>query len=1116
MSRGPFQGTYQPNLRPVVVTAPDAIVLINQNSRIVACPSCSRSFDINKYITSITVDLSVDSVPGSASIALSVPRHSIDDIFFDGSLVISPMMEVNIYAKGFYLVNGLPQYYPIFWGLVTEASEAYSSGEHTVSIHCSDILKWWELCRVDINSAYTSIPGTQPKGVLNGNSFSGKNPYDIIWTLAQQGFGDIVTAGGNLITNLHQNPLTPSFNMALYEAAAYWQQRFQAMSANLMIYGSAGSLVRGDQLQRQMRAHGQPPGTPTKWASSDLATGTGEVGFDPSGSLVTPFHTNNTNLSVNLWQSEYQTKLEIANACKEAIGYEFFMDVTGDIVFKPPFYNLDILSNKPVSWIQDIDVIEWDLSDSESEVITQLTLGGNFSGNTDWGGGADLNRSASVTDFHLLRKYGWRTQQIQSEFLGNDQDSLIRFGLDMLDKINAKRNRGTVTIPFRPEMRLGFPVYLASKDQIWYVQGISHNLAFGGRATTSLTLTAKREKFKAPQGICKLTLTKKPTKVSGSGGTFDFTGPELSAQGSFKLESPSGSVSGPAVSPIVQDQTGASANSPYLPIILRNPQTGRVLGYPNVVMAYYKPNQPSQAQVDAASGRSSPAVFFQNTGGKNLKTTSTTVNTDQSAHFIDNQLTRLNTKHLADRTMFGFTSAGTFVYAHDVGSGFDSPPVGVISDYVNVSGGRLTTTLLPGQTAQAVKESCMIRPVSDERGFEVIGHYRYGRGLSLSDGQMIQSNGTYQQANVSIQMALSGNLLTALTAQSQGLTPQSGFQYNPANSLATLTPEIDLATSGLPNTPSVPTPLYGNAAQNFISNSPVTNPAQAPFGSVEAAQLSQGLTLAEMTVLDPPPTQVGSIDATHTQCMCLMGRSDLAFMNQGYSVKTLPPVTGDTWTQPPTNQVNTAAATLTTTGSNVVSLDLGITPDDQIDQVTTAVDTFLWNLYQTLDTTHQQYEQRLRGGIYQAPQNGQGQAVNPTATNLGATAPPFSAPNRFGTGDPTADIQMASSAASNLTKAWNTFGTTLQATMNIGTLTQQISSDSADLQVLQAQLAKVQSGALAGSAGYNLAGVGPTSVAELQAAITKLEQKIASEELQLGQARNAQAQAGPVPNTLGG
>jgi hypothetical protein len=206
---------------------------------------------------------------------------------------------------------------------------------------------------------------------------------------------------------------------------------------------------------------------------------------------------------------------------------------------------------------------------------------------------------------------------------------------------------------------------------------------------------------------------------------------------------------------------------------------------------------------------------------------------------------------------------------------------------------------------------------------------------------------------------------------------------------------------------------------------------------------------------------------------------------------------------------------ITSTGSNI-DLSLGIIPDAQLDQVTTSVDTFLWNLYSSLDAPHQQYEQQLRGGIYQAPQNSQGQAVNPTSLNTGGTAPPFNAATRYAVGDPLAAIQQAQSSVAGLSKAWNTFGQTLQATMNIGQLSAQISADQANLAILQKQLAQVQSGALAGSAFYNLAGAGntPTTAAELQTSITQLTQKIANEELQLGQAQNQQAQVGPVPGQL--
>ena len=114
MARSPFQGMYQPGIRPTIVTAPDALVYINGELSVQGCPQCQRRFELGRYITSVQVDLSIESVPGSASINLSIPRHIIDQFYFEGTPIISPMMEVEIFAKGYYVLEGLPQYYPIF------------------------------------------------------------------------------------------------------------------------------------------------------------------------------------------------------------------------------------------------------------------------------------------------------------------------------------------------------------------------------------------------------------------------------------------------------------------------------------------------------------------------------------------------------------------------------------------------------------------------------------------------------------------------------------------------------------------------------------------------------------------------------------------------------------------------------------------------------------------------------------------------------------------------------------------------------------------------------------------------------------------------------------------
>jgi cell division protein FtsL len=499
-----------------------------------------------------------------------------------------------------------------------------------------------------------------------------------------------------------------------------------------------------------------------------------------------------------------------------------------------------------------------------------------------------------------------------------------------------------------------------------------------------------------------------------------------------------------------------------------------------------------------------------------------------AARIIDDSRSQITDKHLTNRSWFGLTSAGAFVYAHDLGSANPgaSPQTnvhGVISELVLIPAGKLTTTptSTTDTTAKVNKSTVMIRPVSDERGFEVIGHYRYGRGVSLTDGQLVQSPqgaNTYQAANVSIQVALSGDLSAALQAQTTGITAVSSQYPNPVAAIASLQPD-DLRTSGFTN-PNTGAPSYGNSSTNFVDQPVLGSPqTTGVFPSVEASQLSQGRTLAEMTVLDAYGSQDGT-GTTQPQCMCLLGRSDLAFINTGYQVKTLAqtavdpsslydpnafqagtsPNTFPTSVQPtgldPADQAAYQAAITYGTPLNQTSQ-----PSPSPDQVLTTVDNFLFNLYQALDTPHQQYEQELRGGSFSAPQPGANgsTSVGPNS-NLGDFAPPFSAPSRYAAGDITATAQMAKSDSANLTQAWSNFGQSLSANTQISSLSTTISNDQSNLTALQKQLAELQASTSGGS--VSLQPNPSAQVTSLQNQIAVLQQKISNEQAQLGQLRN--------------
>ena len=1018
MARGPFQGTWQAGVRPTVTTAPDALVYINGDTSILACGQCRRRFDLNKYITSIQVDLSVDNAPGSASINLSIPRHTVDDFFFEGEPIISPMMEVEIFAKGYFLVEGLPQYYPIFWGLVTDVGDSFSGGEHTVSINCADILKWWELCRMNVNPAFTQAAGALGRNYITGNVFHGSNVYDVIWTLAQQSFGDIVYATGSLTSLIKEQRQKDTFGRALGDIMGYWNQRFGQIRSNLLLYGTQGTAVRGDVLY-EAQPTGKGPGVSNFAAKAvRLANGgdnTSQLLFDPES--VQPFRSQLSNAgSPALWQSEFQTKLEIANACKEAVGFEFYMDVTGDIVFKPPFYNLDVLSNKPVSWIQDIDIIDWNFSESESEVVTHLQVQGSFEGGAmDMGVTSDFNTPyTQVIDYHLLRRYGWRSQSFNAEYLNTPFD-MFWTGVDMLDRMNARRHRASITIPFRPELRLGFPIYVAPKDQVWYIQGISHSITFGGRAQTTLTLTAKRGKFIAPRGIGEISLEGFTNANRTPSSTLTTpnrpTTTQLSKTGAFKMK-----VGDAAEIPISQLDNTTSDGGPYAPLVLRHPKTGRIVGYPNVVMAYTRPYQPDEATLAKALGQN---VTDKRKGKKIRKTEGGTAK-KQAQQQVAVNITQtedraLADKHLNNRYTFGLTSAGVYTYVHDLSK--------VIQELVLLPAKNIT---LEGtdDASQRLGTTAIIRPVSDERGFELVGQFRYGRGVSLRDGSLVLSDlgrSTNQRAAVSTQLALSGGLFESLSAQSAGLTSISSSYANPADVISRLAPE-DLQTAATLN-PETKEPEFDTTGTNFIDVAPLNSPQNKGIAAnVEASQLSNGLTLAEMRPTDEA--------ASESVCSCLMGRSDLAFINVGYQVQFLTGTAPDDSDQAtaPEGTGNNRTGTLTVGG---FIEDLGGPVASEVyapnaDVVQSRVEQFLADLYTALDTPHQEFEKGLRGGFFKLPTREA--ALNPEpAPPKQPLSPPFSAIGRAQGGDPEALALQGNAAVEGMASAWKRFGEGLQA-----------------------------------------------------------------------------------------
>lgn len=965
-----FRGTWQPNRRPYVVLTPDAYVSIQGETHVIACGECRREININKYLTGISTEASVDSAPGSATISLSVPDTDINDFYIEGELVIISMMEIEIFAKGYYTIGGTPQYYRIFWGMVNTVTKSWSNGVTSISIQCSDILRWWELTNFATNTAWIDQAKTQSGVSFWGNHFAGMNPYTVMIALARDAMGDFsITQGSFLSFRPEDGANQQVIGQYAKDIMAYWQLKFGNIWNSLVLYGSSGQAYTMSGLPGNV----SPLDISRKIFEEEevnlnLNKATGLFKVNPNE--IAAFKKElSAAPGVNFFQTDSQTKLQIAQTCKEqAGGYEFYCDTTGDIVFKPPFYNLNVLPNKPVSWIQDFEIIDDSITETERDVYTHVTSHGNaFGGVMDWGLNSDITTPRTgVIDWHLLKRYGWRRIDVQIEWAG-DAKKLFFHLLDHIDKINSNRVNGTITIPMRPEIRMGFPVWIPKYDSFFYIRGVSHQFSPGGTATTSLTLSSKRSKFIAPKNIGRILRSKSTTQTTNNPTTGK---KQTRNEFTYDISFPSN-----VAETIGYSSTGQSAGFGG-PAVLRNPKTGKILGFPKAVMVYRDSlSGQTLARIIESSG-STKAHQPKTQDKKKPEGPENTYNQktgDILAHIYQNGKNEVIDRLRLNRYEAGMTNSGLYDYAHDVHGDFQEfsiIPVDRISwgsgsgmeEQATLTGDAAARDLsdkksellsLQQQEKDALKEwktvsaemnqtardltaakkktkvvnnqlppevsqlqvsytlskstvlsaktkldeirasirklsadiktpkkltsiNVMVRPVSDEFGFEVIGHYRYGRGAYVDRGGVqlpepgeVSQNPQTSVNKLNIQFAAQGGLLTDNPVDNN-LGPESpsfavafeqmvpddyvtGASFKGANYSENQTPENINPTGQQTYTDSI--------------NNKITSTGKAVFAEADAVR--RAITLAELS-----PTMNNGLDRVfENRCSCSLGKT---------------------------------------------------------------------------------------------------------------------------------------------------------------------------------------------------------------------------------------------------
>lgn len=539
----PYAPTWKPN-RTLYRHPPDAIVYVNGTASMEACPTCNRRLELQKYITSISVDTSTDPV-SNATISLVVPKSDSGTFGSEGNWLLQPGLEVTILFRGYFPEKGLVEdyeneplsdvslypYYQVFWGVVKDVSHEFSDGFYSASISCSDILHFWQYLYLSTNGAVFG-PRPDNSGVfvdLSGHSLTRLSPVSIIYTLVRAGFGAAFGVEYKLSQKTNFNDTK---GRAFKHAAEYWAARWEQRAGNLRMYGIDGSLFSmleqaylgvfqsgnanavknivksiGGKFDYNTRDINNSAGfqeTLRKFGFNQAQT-TASISVNAAGKIT---RTDMQAMMVyamdlgtmgqaNFFNSEMMSKLEIANAVTSLTGYEFYMDVNGDLVFKPPFYNLDTRQD-PVYVIEDADLISISETSTEPEATMIKGTGSHFqnwkgTGTDDW-----MGVGSTYVDFRLVAQYGWREGGAFETTYLTDPRMIFIAAINRLDLANIGVNGASISIPLRPELRAGYPVYVRHLDCFYYAKSVSHSFAFGGQCTTSITGVARRRKWLPP------------------------------------------------------------------------------------------------------------------------------------------------------------------------------------------------------------------------------------------------------------------------------------------------------------------------------------------------------------------------------------------------------------------------------------------------------------------------------------------------------------------------------------------------------------------------------------------------------------------------------------------
>lgn len=515
--------------REIIKLAPDAIVLIDKMPYVINeyLSDSATIVNINKYVSSISGGVDIESLISSLSIHLSVPNH--EKYLFQapgGNLIISSMSEVRVYIKGYFPApNGNSLYHRCFLGIATDISHDDNGLTFEIDITCAGALRVYELAQVNADPAALVLNNANPNITGYQTQFSAMHPLRQIANMVVQNV-ELDTFLAHSVQNIDQGTGTTrdkatDLSTLKNQYASRWTKYLSGYATSFRIFPitrykswkDVATTCKALVDDKAREASVENAGAHTQEHDPvSPATFTDEFSL---GKICAWLPDLAPKSGISLLDSNLVSRVEKIRQFCDMCQFEGYQDLDGRIIIKPPLYNLDVCNvrgqdgddvgstNPHIIYLSEI-ISEREIENEQNVRLTVAAVKGTLSNNPALlnDGFEQIVPAAVFTNIPLMRKFGLRQEPAKTlPWLDANVQKNVAYAAAEMSRANRSYRTYSITIPLRPELKLGFPIFVPHKDMYAYVRNISWNYNVGSACTMTLSCDMVRrrhlERFKS-------------------------------------------------------------------------------------------------------------------------------------------------------------------------------------------------------------------------------------------------------------------------------------------------------------------------------------------------------------------------------------------------------------------------------------------------------------------------------------------------------------------------------------------------------------------------------------------------------------------------------------------